>query len=338
MPAITFEKIKSAENQEKQEEKLAEKLGGSNHIFSLKCGDYIIATEKIDGANASVYHNDKDELEVYSRHEKLNEHNTLNNFYNFIMERKDELLKAIPMGTQVFGEWLTSHVVKYKPEYYCKWYLYDMVSESEFNGAKALCYAGYKATAKQSSLLVIKDIEVAPLLYEGSFEFSNLKEVDLFRDKLIASSKMSLDGHAEGVVITDLNIPLLADGNGVYHRYRIKDVDEAYRETIKISNKKVLDPDLQMLYSYVGKGLALARVRKVYLKLRDENKIDGDISFSWFKDGKSKLISEEVLKDIKEELPDKPSEELFDEYSEEVQRYVGKKVNKFIALTIKELI
>lgn len=28
MPAITFEKIKSAENQEKQEEKLAEKLGG----------------------------------------------------------------------------------------------------------------------------------------------------------------------------------------------------------------------------------------------------------------------------------------------------------------------
>lgn len=119
-----FQKIKSIDNEINFERKILTSKGKSS-LKTIEQGDGLVVTEKIDGSNAQVRnHNGK--LYVYSHKTVLNENRTLNGFYNFVMERKEQLLKLIPEGYSFFGEWLTPHRIKYPRKAYNRWYLFDI--------------------------------------------------------------------------------------------------------------------------------------------------------------------------------------------------------------------
>lgn len=94
-------------------------------------GDIISITEKIDGANSSIYYDKKlDRLRCFSSKNELDFSNQLRGFLIYV--------KSLDMGPFIkypnyifFGEWLVSHTVIYDESNYNKWYLfsvYDTVS------------------------------------------------------------------------------------------------------------------------------------------------------------------------------------------------------------------
>lgn len=119
-----FQKIRTLDGESKIENRVLTKYGKST-VRTIEEGDGLVVTEKIDGSNAQV-RNHHGELTIYSHKRKVDEKHTLNGFYEFVMERKEQLLKLIPDGCSFFGEWLTPHRIKYPTEAYRKWYLFDI--------------------------------------------------------------------------------------------------------------------------------------------------------------------------------------------------------------------
>lgn len=91
-------------------------------------GEHIVIQVKIDGSNASIAYDEKNNcLAAFSRRQHLGEQNTLNGFWNWVQTLDVDLFKSI-LGTRyiVFGEWLTSHSVKYPEDMLKKFYMFDV--------------------------------------------------------------------------------------------------------------------------------------------------------------------------------------------------------------------
>ena len=89
-------------------------------------GDIISITEKIDGANSSIYYDKKlDRLRCFSSKNELDFSNQLRGFLIYV--------KSLDMGPFIkypnyifFGEWLVSHTVFYDESNYNKWYFFQV--------------------------------------------------------------------------------------------------------------------------------------------------------------------------------------------------------------------
>ena len=94
-------------------------------------GDIISITEKIDGANSSIYYDKKlDRLRCFSSKNELDFSNQLRGFLTYVESLDKEPFIKYP-NYIFFGEWLVSHTVIYDDSNYNKWYLfsvYDTVS------------------------------------------------------------------------------------------------------------------------------------------------------------------------------------------------------------------
>lgn len=123
----TFQKIKSYDNELIFEERLKDK--GSD-VTKIEADDDLVITEKVDGSNAQVT-NRGGSLSIYSHHKKLDESNTLNGFYGFVLDRPQ--FEQLPSNLSLFGEWLTPHKIKYKDEAYKKYYLFDIFDFEKTN-------------------------------------------------------------------------------------------------------------------------------------------------------------------------------------------------------------
>lgn len=93
--------------------------------------DIISITEKIDGANSSIYYDKKlDRLRCFSSKNELDFSNQLRGFWTYVESLDKEPFIKYP-NYIFFGEWLVSHTVIYDDSNYNKWYLfsvYDTVS------------------------------------------------------------------------------------------------------------------------------------------------------------------------------------------------------------------
>ena len=94
-------------------------------------GDIISITEKIDGANSSIYYDKKlNRLRCFSSKNELDFSNQLRGFLTYVESLDKEPFIKYP-NYIFFGEWLVSHTVIYDDSNYNKWYLfsvYDTVS------------------------------------------------------------------------------------------------------------------------------------------------------------------------------------------------------------------
>lgn len=363
-----FQKIKSLDNEEKYERKLINKYGKDN-ISTIEPEDTLVVTEKIDGSNAQV-RNHQGKLYVYSHKKQLDEDHTLNGFYDFVMERKEQLLKLIPEGYSFFGEWLTPHHIKYPANAYKKWYLFDifkfdtddeMVDTGRYLGIDHVHLHFYQlnqnagiTTGFKSSIHwaggdgivleqpLVPDVYTVPIYYNlENTVVSSIEDLDKVRERLSNQSILKAkNNQEEGIVVTDTSklVPLDEDTKGPI---RVKCVNEAFKEIIH--SKKPLGSGAKAALNWANKYVTEPRVRKQIYELQDNDIISKELSFDMMRDGTTSNIAKLVLGDAMEESEEIPealtvASTSYDKNTKQVLKFTHKLVNKVIALTIKGMI
>lgn len=157
-------------------------------------GDRIVIQEKVDGSNASIaYDKETNKLVAFSRRQTLDYNNTLNGFWNWVQTLAVEPFSKYP-NYVFFGEWLTSHTIKYIRDAYKKFYFYDVYDKENE------CYLLQSEVKKLANELNLKYVQT---FYDG--EFISWKHCMSFMYK----SDIAVDV-PEGIVIknqTELNNP-----------------------------------------------------------------------------------------------------------------------------------
>ena len=105
--------------------KFGDELTPSN-TGGFEVGDRIQITEKWDGSNASIrYDVETGKLVAFSRRLELTYNNSLNGFWNYVQTLNPDDYKDTP-NYVIFGEWGVKNAIRYNPEAYGKWYIYDI--------------------------------------------------------------------------------------------------------------------------------------------------------------------------------------------------------------------
>lgn len=352
-----FQKIRSLDNEEMFERKLANKIGKDN-LVTFEDDDSITVTEKIDGSNAQVKHIGN-ELFVYSHKKQLDANNTLNGFYNFVMDNKARLLDLIPNNYSFFGEWLTPHHLVYPQEAYHKWYLFDAFRFDSDNSDKGI-YLGissilgkmnsftlvnsfiFKDSEKQYSGFMgtfdgLKDVLTVPI-YSYNFHASSLNQIDDIRQTLSNHSLLGAkDNEEEGIVVTN-NDKIVDIDEFTKGPIRVKAVNAAFKEVRH--SKKPLEAGEKSALNWANKYITEPRVRKYILELMDENVIKGDLSFDMLRDGTASNIASIVFADALSESQETPlaltpASSSYTKNVKRVRKMANKLVNKVIAVAVK---
>ena len=83
-----------------------------NAKYQIEKGEEIIIQEKIDGSNTAIY-NDNGKLRLYSRSNELTGEDGLSGFVKYARERETQILKNLPVGYVLYGEWLNQGKINY---------------------------------------------------------------------------------------------------------------------------------------------------------------------------------------------------------------------------------
>ncbi|MBQ2883823.1 MAG: RNA ligase [Alphaproteobacteria bacterium] len=234
--------------------KFGDELTPSN-TGGFEVGDIIQITEKWDGSNASIrYDIETGKLVAFSRRLELSFNSTLNGFWNYVQNLNAEDYKDTP-NYVIFGEWGVKNAIKYNPEFYKNWYVYDIydVEKEEY-----LPQTEVKKFVEEHGLTYIH------VLYEG--EFISWEHCQTFCNSPAYGDKQ------EGIVIknqTKLNNP--------YSRtpFVLKIVNERFSEIKKDNRRqKIEDPqkikEKEHAQCIVDMVVTKRRVEKELYKMRDE--------------------------------------------------------------------
>lgn len=289
-------------------------------------GDTVVIWEKLDGSNASFkwertpvalkwhqklrnklnigmqFADSRVDFKAFSRNRELDSGNTLNGFYNWANEHPE--LELLPEGLTLYGEWLVPHTVKYKEEYYKKFYLFSVFDE---NIDQWLPLPEIVALAETFNLTL------APIL--AVIEYTNTEALKPY----VGQSEMTVEPNTgEGAVITNQTEGRVDTST--------KYVSDAFLETKQIKYDR---KDLPETAIWVKANATPARIDKIIFKLRDENEL-GEVNFQNF--GRlAKMVSIAVYDDILEEERDtRPAG--FDE------NLARRTVNKVVPLRIRDFI
>ena len=234
--------------------KFGDELTPSN-TGGFEVGDIIQITEKWDGSNASIrYDIETGKLVAFSRRLELSFNNTLNGFWNYVQNLDAEDYKDTP-NYVIFGEWGVKNAIKYNPEFYKNWYVYDIydVEKEEY-----LPQTEVKKFVEEHGLTYIH------VLYEG--EFISWEHCQTF-----CNSNAYGDKH-EGIVIKNQT-----KLNNSYSRtpFVLKIVNECFSEIKKDNRRqKIEDPqkikEREHAQGIVDMVVTKRRVEKELYKMRDE--------------------------------------------------------------------
>lgn len=123
-------------------------------------GDHIIIQEKVDGSNAAIaYDKETNKLVAFSRKQTLDWNNTLNGFWNWVQTLAVEPFAKYP-NYVFFGEWLTSHTIKYIQDAYKKFYFYDVYDKEN------KCYLPQSDVKSLADELNLRYVQT---FYDGEF-------------------------------------------------------------------------------------------------------------------------------------------------------------------------
>lgn len=260
----------------------------SSNTGGFEVGDIIQITEKWDGSNASIrYDIETGKLVAFSRRLELTFNNTLNGFWNYVQGLNPDDYKNTP-NYVIFGEWGVKNAIRYNPEAYGKWYVYDIydVEKEEY-----LPQTEVKKFVEEHGLTYIH------VLYEG--EFVSWEHCKTFCNSPAYGDKQ------EGIAIknqTKLNNP--------YSRtpFVLKIVNECFSEVKKDSHRqKIEDPqkikEREYVQSIVDMVVTKRRVEKEIFKMRDEGIVPEKIEPSDMKivaQNLPKRIYEDCLKEERE--------------------------------------
>lgn len=209
-------------------------------------------TEKLDGANLSIWLGDNGEIRVGSRNNDLTANgNEFNGAVAYCNSHPGirKFLEAIP-GYRLYGEWLVRHTLSYDETAYKKFYLFDVYSEEH----------GF---LEQESVQVYgKQFGIETVPYLGEFTNPTLQELTALVEK-----HPSVFGKVrEGIVIRNPNFV-----NKFGDKVNAKLVSEGFMEDNGVvfgGNNKYSEAYWEQYIS--NKYIDVARVEKIMNKIQPE--------------------------------------------------------------------
>lgn len=226
-------------------------------------GEHITITEKIDGANASIYCKEDKSVACCSRRQDLAPENPLQGFYGYVQSLDHEMIyDAIGTRYIIFGEWLVKHSIKYPDNVLKKFYIFD-VWDTETEQ-----YMPWTFTKQISEFLGIPTV---PLFYDGPF--ISWEHVTSF----VGKTEMGGEPTGEGVVVKSQDrLDNKSSRTPAYVKIVAKEFSEVHQ-----SKSHEVDPE-----KLAAREAAQALAETIVTKRRVEKCIqkfveDGEIPENW---------------------------------------------------------
>lgn len=231
---------------------------GTTEVQNIELGK-VYVFPKIDGTNASVWLNDKGEIQAGSRKRHLTLDSDNAGFCAWVKQQSNllEYLKENPTH-RLYGEWLVPHSLKtYRDNAWRKFYIFDVAIDAG-DGVKYLPYDEYKPLLEQKQLNFIAPISI---ITKASYE-QLVKELqkNVF---LIQDGK----GVGEGVVIKNYEFKNKY-GRNTFAKIVTSEFKEKHAKVMgapEIKGKKMVEEEIAKEF------VTTALVEKVYSKIENEN-------------------------------------------------------------------
>ena len=302
--------------------KIIEKTNVPNYINNFNNYDievennhnYFAGGILVHNSNASFRLDKTNPLGVscYSRNQILSEEQRLSGFYDWVKDNIVPIKDKLIPNYIYYGEYLVSHKVVYKPEYYKNFYafsIWDTTTEQ---------YLSDDIVIKEARKLNIKTTNY---FYQGEYiSFEHLMS-------FVGKSDMTLEPNmGEGIVVKNVNYADNRNGEQCF----VKLVSERFAEIQK--QKVPKNPNVNnVLKSLIMTVLTKPRVEKLIYKLVDDGLLKPDYAIEDMGTILRTLGSNVYEDIIKEES------ELFEQYeTDEVKRGVGKNIPNIVKEILKE--
>ena len=220
---------------------------GRTHIFP-----------KIDGTNASVWINNKGEIQAGSRKRHLTLDDDNAGFYAWVKEQSNllEYLQENPKH-RLYGEWLVPHSLKtYKKDAWRNFYVFDVATDKD-DKVKYLPYDEYKP------LLEAKGINfIAPISIITNASYEQLVNQLMKNVFLIEDGK----GVGEGIVIKNYDFKNKY-GRNTFAKIVTSEFKEKHSKVMgasEIKGKKMVEEEIAKEF------VTAALVEKVYAKIEND--------------------------------------------------------------------
>jgi hypothetical protein len=239
---------------------------GTTEVQNIELGKTYIFP-KIDGTNASVWLNDKGEIQAGSRNRHLTLESDNAGFYAWVKEQSNllEYLTENPTH-RLYGEWLVPHSLKtYKEDAWRNFYVFDVAidkAENEImhesdNKVKYLHYNEYKPLLEGKGLNFIVPISIITNASYEQLVNQLIKNVFLIEDG---------KGVGEGIVIKNYDFKNKY-GRNTFAKIVTSEFKEKHAKTMgasEIKGKKMVE--LEIAQEFVTTAL----VEKVYAKIEND--------------------------------------------------------------------
>lgn len=256
-----------------------------NAKYQIEKGEKVIIQEKLDGSNTAIY-NDNGKIRVYSRSNELKGEDKLGGFVKYIKEKENKILKYLPKGYVLYGEWLNQGKISYnslaKQGKIEPYYVFDLAKEIIRTPTENEDYARVFASIEEMKEIANKiGLKTVPeLAVEELVSYEELKA------KYVDNQKSALENTnciREGIVIKTL------DGEK-----RIKIVGDKFQEVKSIKNTKTKSP-----YDFLDKYITPMRICKFLntINIEEPKKEEYREIFK-----KLDVIANDILEEEKEQI------------------------------------
>ena len=248
-------------------------------------GEKIVVQEKLDGSNTAIM-NDNGKLRLFSRSNELTGGDGLGGFVRYITAKEKQILKYLPNGYVLYGEWLEQGKINYnslaKQGKIEPYYAFDLVKEIINRPTEDEDFTRIFANIEEMKEIANKiGLKTVPeLAVEELTSYEELKE------KYVDNQKSNLEGTdciREGIVIKTL------DG-----AKRIKIVADKFQEVKSIKNTTTKSP-----YDFLDKYITPMRICKFLTTIGIDNPIKEDYR-EIFK--KLDIIANDIVEEENEQI------------------------------------
>lgn len=251
----------------------------------IEQGEKVVIQEKIDGSNTAIY-NDNGKIRLFSRSQELIGEDGLKGFVQYTRAKESEILKYLPNGYVLYGEWLNQGKINYnslaKQGKIEPYYIFDLAKEIVDKPTEDDDYTRIFASIEEMKEIANKiGFKTVPQL-----DVINLTSYEELKQKYVDNQKSALEGTdciREGIVIKTL------DGEK-----RIKIVADNFQEVKHIKNTETKSP-----YAFLDKYITPMRICKFLTEIGIEKPTQEDYR-EIFK--KLDVIAEDIILEEKEQI------------------------------------
>lgn len=253
--------------------------------MQINQGESIVIQEKIDGSNTAIMNNNG-KLRLFSRSNELKGEDGLGGFVKYMRAKEEQILKHLPNGYVLYGEWLEQGKINYnslaKQGKIEPYYAFDLVKEIIQKPTEDEDFTRVFASIEEMKDIANKiGLKTVPELDKGIFcTYEDLKK------DYVDNQKSALEGTdciREGIVIKT------PDG-----AKRIKIVGDKFQEVKSIKNTTTKSP-----YEFLDKYITPMRICKFLTTIGIDNPTQEDYR-EIFK--KLDIIANDIIEEEKEQI------------------------------------